>query len=78
MLSLLQIDSLGKRYGLLPSEVLRRADTFDVYVMDAAMGFELFQHKKQQNKGKIPLDMYSQDQLLDILNRNKPNDTSKS
>lgn len=71
MLSLLQIDSLGKRYGLLPSEILRRADTFDLYVMDAAMSHELFQHKKQQNKGKLPPDAYTKEQLQVILNKGK-------
>ena len=78
MLSLLQIDSLGKRYGLLPSEILRRADTFDIYVMDAAMSYELFQHKKQNNKGKTPVDMYNKEQLLNIFNRNKSNDRIES
>jgi len=77
MLSLLQIDSLGKRYGLLPSEILKKADTFDLYVMDAVMSYELFQHKKQNNKGKLPTDAYTTDQLLTIFNKGKnKNDNS--
>ena len=37
MNSILQIDGIGKRYGVLPSQVIREADTFDLYIMDAAM-----------------------------------------
>jgi len=45
MASILWVDSLGKRYGMLPSEVIGKANTFDLYVMDAAMAFENFHHK---------------------------------
>lgn len=65
------IDSLGKRYGLLPSEVLNRSNTFDLYIMDAALTFENYQHKKSMNKGNIPSDTYSQDQLVEMFNQNK-------
>lgn len=69
MLSLLQLDSLGKRYGLLPSEVLYRGDTLDLYVMDAALTYELFEHEKAKNKGKIPANVYTQEQLINIFNK---------
>lgn len=71
MLSILQIDGLGKRYGLLPSEVLRRADTFDLYVLDAAMTFEQYHHKKAMNGGKDPVPDYSQDELMAIMKKAK-------
>lgn len=71
MVSILQIDSLGKRYGLLPSEVLSRGNTFDLYIMDCALTFENFHHKKAMNNGKIPTDTYSEDQLLNMLNKVK-------
>jgi hypothetical protein len=53
MVSILQIDALGKRYGLLPSEVLVRANTFDLYILDCSLTFENFHHRKAMNKGKI-------------------------
>jgi len=65
------IDGLGKRYGLLPSEVLNRSNTFDLYIMDAALTFEQFQHKKMANNNQIPVDTYTQDQLVQMLNQNK-------
>jgi hypothetical protein len=73
MLSIMQIDGLGKRYGMLPSEVLRKADTFDLYVIDAALTYENYQHKKAMNKGQATPDMYSTDQLVDMFNKGKVN-----
>ena len=58
MVSILQLDSLGKRYGLLPSEVLERGNTFDLYIMDCALSFENFHHKKAINNGKPPPESY--------------------
>ena len=39
MTAILRVDSLGKRYGLLPSEVMRKADTFDIFVIDCSYEF---------------------------------------
>lgn len=44
---------MGKRYGLLPNEVLTRANTFDLYIMDAALTFENYHHKKAHSKNKV-------------------------
>lgn len=71
MALILTIDSLGKRYGMLPSEVLERSNTFDLYIMDAALSFENFHHKKQMNNGQDPLPEYSESELLAMLNKNK-------
>ena len=65
------IDSLGKRYGMLPSEALDRSNTFDLYIMDAALSFEHFHHKKAMNNGMDPLPEYTTNELLDMLNKNK-------
>ena len=67
----MQIDTLGKRYGLLPSEVLRKADTFDLYIMDAALSFENFHHKKAMNNGRDPIPEYSTDELKSIMGKVK-------
>jgi hypothetical protein len=69
MVSILQIDTLGKRYGLLPSEVLSRGNTFDLYVMDAALTFESFHHKKAMNKGQTPPEAYDIEALKRINQR---------
>ena len=71
MAAILMIDSLGKRYGMLPSEALDRSNTFDLYIMDAALSFEHFHHKKAMNNGTDPLPEYTTNELLDMLNKNK-------
>ena len=71
MALILTIDSLGKRYGMLPSEVLERSNTFDLYIMDAALTFENYHHKKSMNNGVAPAPDYSTDELLAMFNKNK-------
>lgn len=71
MALILTIDSLGKRYGMLPSEVLERSNTFDLYIMDASLTFEQYHHKKAMNNGVAPAPDYSTDELLAMFNQNK-------
>lgn len=71
MALILTIDSLGKRYGMLPSEVLERSNTFDLYIMDVALSFEQFHHKKAMNNGNDPLPDYTTEELLAMVNKNK-------
>ena len=71
MLSILQIDGIGKRYGLLPSEVIKRADTFDLFILDAALTFEQYHHKKSMNGGRDPIPDYTTDELMNIMNKSK-------
>lgn len=81
MLSLLQIDGLGKRYGLLPSQVLGNANTFDLYVMDAVLSWESYQHKKQNSKPGTFVPDLTTEELVEIYNKNnekKKHVTSKS
>ena len=70
MNSIMQIDTLGQRYGLLPSQVLIKADTFDLYIMDAAITFENYHKKKANSKGPIAPDL-TQEELLQILKKDK-------
>lgn len=44
----LQIDQLGKRYGLLPSEIMNRATTFDLCIMDMSISYENYLRRKDQ------------------------------
>jgi hypothetical protein len=71
MVSILQVDGLGKRYGLLPSEVIKRGNTFDLYIMDCALSFENYHHKKAMNNGKDPIPEYTNDELLEMFNKAK-------
>lgn len=71
MVSILQVDGIGKRYGLLPSEVLARGNTFDLYIMDAALTFENYHNKKAANNGKAPIPDYTEEELMKIMKREK-------
>lgn len=71
MALILTIDGLGKRYGMLPSEVLDRSNTFDLYIMDMAMTFENYHHKKSMNNGRDPIPDFTQDELITLLNKSK-------
>lgn len=71
MVSILMIDSLAKRYGLTPSQVLNTCNTFDLYIMDAALTFENFHHKKSMNRGIDPIPDYTQDELKKMLEISK-------
>ena len=71
MVSILQLDGLGKRYGMLPSEILSRGNTFDLYIMDCALSFENYHHKKAMNNGKDPTPEYTPDELIEMFNKAK-------
>jgi len=71
MMSILQVDGIAKRYGMLPSKVISEADTFDLYIMDIALTFEQYHHKKAMNNGKDPLPDYTENELLNMVQKIK-------
>jgi hypothetical protein len=71
MMSILQVDGIAKRYGMLPSKVISEADTFDLYIMDIALTFEQYHHKKAMNNGKDPLPDYTDNELLNMVQKIK-------
>jgi hypothetical protein len=62
---ILTLDNLGKRYGMLPSQVIAEATTFDLVVMDAAISF-------QNHSSRDPNDA-SEEELLKILEKSRGN-----
>jgi len=62
------IDSLAERYGMLPSQVLNTATTFDMFILDTAVSYRNALIEKEQQQGQ-PIDpsSYSQEDLLKIL-----------
>ena len=59
---------MGQRYGMLPSELMARANTFDLVIMDSAMSIE--KHFEDSNKeGYVP-DVSVEELLkIDIKNQ---------
>lgn len=65
MMAILSIDTMSQRYGVLPSELLQRATTFDLFVCNSSMRYQ--QNKESEAKGNF--DHYSEEELLAIRNR---------
>jgi hypothetical protein len=42
-----------------------------LYILDAALTFDQYHHKKALNGGREPMPDYTQNELLDILNKAK-------
>ena len=47
---ILTIHNLAETYKCLPSEVLARANTLDLYVMDVATQWRNYQHEQQEGR----------------------------
>lgn len=62
---LISVGHLAKTYGVLPSEVLSRATTFDIMVTDILMTWERYQQNPAQAEN------YQTDDLLNILKETK-------
>ena len=67
MSMLLSIDAIGKRYSLLPSEVMEKASTFDLVVLDAALGYQNYMQDKAEGKKQIP--KLSQEEMMAAMER---------
>lgn len=62
------IDTVAERYGMLPSEVMSRANTFDVFIADTAIGYRNLVQTRAMNGGKDVLPELTTQELLDIKN----------
>tara|TARA_R110002126_G_scaffold106670_2_gene241828 strand:+ start:974 stop:1195 length:222 start_codon:yes stop_codon:yes gene_type:complete len=71
---LLSIDALGKRYSLLPSEVMEKASTFDLVVLDAALGYQTY--IQDQADGKKATPKLSQEEMMAAMERVRKDDNN--
>ena len=60
------IDAISKRYGLLPSECMAKATTFDMFIMDATLNYENYRSELSQT-GRAPAPKLSQKEMMDML-----------
>ena len=51
----MMLDALAERYGKLPSEVLERASTLDLWVYDTAISYRNYTHDKQAGNISQPI-----------------------
>lgn len=65
------IDTLGERYGKLPSEVIRQATTFDIFVADTAIAYRNAQMDKANGNNQIDPSKYNEEDLLKVLKQSR-------
>lgn len=51
---ILTVHNLAENYKCLPSEVMSRATTFDLYVLDVHTKWVKYQHQESENKRAVP------------------------
>jgi hypothetical protein len=66
----MMLDSIAERYGLLPSQVIDSASTFDLFVLDTAIGYRNMLQERAMDSNKKPGD-YTNEELLKILEGEK-------
>lgn len=69
---------MAHRYGMLPSELLRKGTTQDVAVYDAAMSYEQYLNEKRrrankQPSGPQPASPELQERLAEFKRKNNEN-----
>lgn len=66
----LTVDFVAKRYGCLPSQVLRSGDSIDIKIAAFAVAYENYLVKKEKNKaeGKVTPEL-SVDEMQAMIQR---------
>lgn len=68
---IITLDKLSTRYHLLPSEVLERADTFDLFCMDIGIRYEHVAEQKRKGTWQKPEKKLSESEMQKMLNQVK-------
>lgn len=68
---LVTLDRLASRYHKLPTEVLKTASTFDLYVMDIGIRYTAIAEQKKNGTYVKPTPELSQEEMLEIIARNR-------
>jgi hypothetical protein len=64
------LDALAERYNKLPSEVLDKADTLDLWVYDVAISYRTYKQGSEDDKNK-KMDQKSLQDLMDSVKNRK-------
>jgi hypothetical protein len=60
------LDTMSERYGKLPSEVIKNASTFDLFICNTAMSYRAAKNE-ESSTGSRPAPKLSQQQLLQMM-----------
>jgi hypothetical protein len=70
MYLIMLLDTMGKRYKMLPSQALSQANTLDLYIMEQALAYHNME-KDANGRAIKPPPKLTQDQMIAMLNRVK-------
>jgi hypothetical protein len=70
---IVSIDKLASRYHLLPSEVLDRATTFDLYCMDIGIRYTHVEEQKRKGTYVKPAPKISTEQMAQMMSKVRGN-----
>lgn len=68
---MLLLDFVSKRYGKLPSEVMRKGNTFDFYIADLAASYQswYYEQSRKDSGGAPTAPKLSQDEMQAMIDR---------
>jgi hypothetical protein len=66
---LITLDKMAVRYNQLPSDLLSNATTFDLYVMDIGVRYEIVSEQKRNGTYVKPLPELSQQEMMDLIRK---------
>jgi hypothetical protein len=67
---MLMLDTLGQRYGCLPSEILAKGDSIDIKIMTTSIAWHNERERRAQEGYKMPNNHgYTTEELLKMKER---------
>lgn len=66
---MLNVGHLAKTFGMLPSQVVHNATTYDLMIADVMSTWEEYQYNKAMGKPNLP-DL-TQDELMEMFKKGK-------
>lgn len=70
------IDAMAERYSMLPTDIMNRATTFDLFVYDTVVGYKNAKMKQEQGVHEPP--QVSEEKMLEAYEKmRKRNEATK-
>ena len=70
------VDFVAKRYGILPSELLIKGNSYDVMIAETSVGYENYLHNKDKGGNVLPTPpSLSQEEMLAMIERVRKNES---
>lgn len=64
---ILAIDAMAERYGMLPHDILQKASTFDLYILNSSTEWRNRQQKLAEGGITHPVPHLSQEEMKNML-----------